>query len=71
MYFDLTRWILKTLVLLSFDLISVLFNLSFCTTQFEIRNLVKIELIFMTQFPVDLTSHLHTHYIANDLCACE
>jgi len=22
-------------------------------------------------FPVDSTSHLHTHYIANDSCACE
>jgi hypothetical protein len=40
--FNLVRWILKALVLffffLSFDLISVLFNLSFCMTQFEIRN---------------------------------
>jgi hypothetical protein len=23
------------------------------------------------QFPMDLTSHLHIHYIANDSCACE
>ena len=42
---DLVRWILKILVFLSFDLILVLFNLSFCTIQFEIRNYVKIKFI--------------------------